>query len=334
MSRNTMVAFIKEYFAFVESKIRLGAKNNLLDENVLSESTFREIMNITFETDYKNANVIQSNYKGVDLVDHTNKKHCQVTSDKSKGKIDDTISRLPESLEGYHLYFLIFVIECKSIKGHDYDIDTTLFTPKEDIINLTDLLGYVMDLENEPLSQIYKICKSEMEELIIDVEMNESNLSKVISTIAKSELAYSKSSKKAFKYENKINHNKLVNLKRVIKDISVYTLVIDGIYDAYDKESSNISLSVLSLVSSYYDEGVKNFSLETPKVSDEFTKSDFIFEYVIDRCMEYIKNSNECNDIPYEEILLYVKIIVVNAFLRCDIFENPGGYRYDIISKC
>ena len=38
-------------------------------------------------------------------------------------------------------------------------------------------------------------------------------------------------------------------------------------------------------------------------------------------------HSNNYAEIPYEELEICVEIIVVDAFIRCKIFENPEGYR-------
>ena len=55
-----------------------------------------------------------------------------------------------------------------------------------------------------------------------------------------------------------------------------------------------------------------------------------IFLLVINKVIEIVLNSNNYTEIPYEELEICVEIIVVDAFIRCKIFENPEGYSYAI----
>ena len=41
-------------------------------------------------------------------------------------------------------------------------------------------------------------------------------------------------------------------------------------------------------------------------------------------------NSKNYIEIPYDELDVCVSILVVDAFIRCKIFENPEGYNYVI----
>jgi len=55
-----------------------------------------------------------------------------------------------------------------------------------------------------------------------------------------------------------------------------------------------------------------------------------IFLYVIDKVCDEVKRSANFNDISIEELLFCVKILVVDAFIKCKIFKNPEGYNYVI----
>jgi len=51
--------------------------------------------------------------------------------------------------------------------------------------------------------------------------------------------------------------------------------------------------------------------------------ADDRFFAVIDRVVQVVCTSSNYRQIPAEELLLCVQILVVDAFIRCKIFENP-----------
>jgi len=91
---------------------------------------------------------------------------------------------------------------------------------------------------------------------------------------------------------------------------------VDKIYDEFNKLGVNKSKSVLSSIRSEY---LKNKTT----ISD-----DDLFFMIIELVIEKIKGSANYKPIPYEELELCVKILIVDAFIRCKIFENPEGYLY------
>ena len=55
---------------------------------------------------------------------------------------------------------------------------------------------------------------------------------------------------------------------------------------------------------------------------------DHLFFEVISKVEEKILNSSNYSSIPFDELELCVNILVVDAFIRCKIFENPEKYNY------
>lgn len=56
--------------------------------------------------------------------------------------------------------------------------------------------------------------------------------------------------------------------------------------------------------------------------------SDNVFLNVIENVKEKVIESANFIEIPIDELELCVKIIVVDSFIRCKIFENPLSYNY------
>ncbi len=52
------------------------------------------------------------------------------------------------------------------------------------------------------------------------------------------------------------------------------------------------------------------------------------FFNIISSTVNYIEQSKNYISIPKDELELCARIIVVDAFIRCKIFENPGGYAH------
>ena len=75
------------------------------------------------EANFQNANIDSSNEEAIDLKDNNIKKVIQVTSNKTKRKIEGTLSKeiLKELKEdGFELEFLFIHSDCKNLKKQNY----------------------------------------------------------------------------------------------------------------------------------------------------------------------------------------------------------------------
>ncbi len=91
---------------------------------------------------------------------------------------------------------------------------------------------------------------------------------------------------------------------------------VDEKYSEFDTLGVNKSTSVLRSIRKEYRD-LKNSG--TP---------DFIFQSVIEKIKEKVLESPNFERIPIDELELCVDILVVDAFIRCKIFENPQNYNY------
>lgn len=66
---------------------------------------------------------------------------------------------------------------------------------------------------------------------------------------------------------------------------------------------------------------------EYAKLTSTLT-DDQLFFAVIEKVQEKILNSANYQNIPFDELELCVNILVVDAFIRCKIFENPENYNH------
>lgn len=102
-----------------------------------------------------------------------------------------------------------------------------------------------------------------------------------------------------------------------IDDYKIFYSKLDEKYKEFDRQGTNKSISVLSVIRSKYN-----------KLVGKISNPQDIFFTIIDDIIELIKNSKNYIEIPYEELEMCVSILVVDAFIRCKIFKNPEGYNY------
>ena len=57
-------------------------------------------------------------------------------------------------------------------------------------------------------------------------------------------------------------------------------------------------------------------------------ESNALFDKIVDEARELALNSKSAEDIPVDRVNVCINVIVVDAFIRCRIFEDPEGYRY------
>ena len=146
----------------------------------------------------------------------------------------------------------------------------------------------------------------------------ELNLTTIINILSKEDLAKSDSDVEtnSFEIDRKISHNNLNGATLIIEDYRIHYNRIDKIYSEFDLQGSNKSSSVLSTIRQVY-----------AKAKSNLTDDKLFFQVVLD-VQEKVLNSSNYTSIPIDELELCVNILVVDAFIRCKIFENPHNYNY------
>lgn len=133
--RNTelRIKSISELLGRIEIQIRNLNHQNLFDINILSENFFCGLFNLAFDLKLLNANQKSINSPIVDLTDSINRIAIQVTSDKSKAKIQKTLNGFVDR-KLYEKYdrLIIFILGEKQKKY------TKLVVPKDVVFNVTD----------------------------------------------------------------------------------------------------------------------------------------------------------------------------------------------------
>lgn len=290
--------------------------------NTHSENFYCELLNIIFDCSLANINYKKRNNEGIDLIDKTNKIVVQVSATCSKQKIEQSLKKETlASYEGYRFIFVLISGDASILQKKTYlNSHNILFEPKADIIDLTAILGRILCKSITELRGLYEFIKGELGEEI-DVAKMDSILARIIDILSREPLTnfIGKPEVDAFEVMRKIEYNNLVSTKMIINDYKIYYHKIDQKYEEFDKQGANKSMSVFQTIK-------KQYSIEIDKCKDE----DEIFLKVINNIMNIVITSKNYVEITFEELEMYTGILVVDAFIRCKIFENPEGYNYVI----
>lgn len=322
MNRSTYFNYIEEKIDFLSFRIKKRGTINLLDLNIYSETFFADIINRLMEYDLKNMNPIKQNMEAIDLIDDKSKIIAQVSSTCTKQKIENSLSKTVLSkYQDYKFIFIAITGDADKLReqkyNNPYNVD---FVPSNDIYDVKSILNIVINMKIEKQTEFYQFIKAELGNEV-DIVKVDSNLATIINILSQEKLAVISESPEINKFEidRKIEFNNLATVKYVIDEYKIYFSKLNEKYVEFDKQGANKSMSVLSLLRNQYI-----------KLLGEGKSQHEIFYMIINNAIEIIRNSKNYVEIPYEELEMCVSIIVVDAFIRCKIFENPEGYKYVI----
>lgn len=314
------------YFNVIEERLNLLAlriisrgRLNILDLHGHSENFYQFFLNEIYCWVVTNENDIKQNVEAIDLIDHTNKYVLQVSSTASKQKIESSLSKSSiKSFIGYTFKFVSIARDADELRKETFKNPHGItFNPTNDIIDKNSILSKIRGLNITDQERIYKFVKNELV-MEIDPLKLESNLATVINILSKED--WNKKEPfgeiNSFEIDRKISHNNLDSAKMIIDDYSVHYSRVDKIYTEFDSQGSNKSNSVLSTMRQEYAKLKSNLS------------DDQLFFEVISKVQEKVLNSSNYTSIPFDELELCINILVVDAFIRCKIFENPEDYNY------
>lgn len=321
MNRSSYFNYIEEKLNFIVFRIKERGKLNILDLNIYAENFFAGLCNIIFDFELQNLNYINQNIEGIDLIDEKNKILIQVSSNCTKEKIENSLNKkIYLNYRDYSYKFILIGKEVnKSLKKYKFSNPYNIkFNPEEDICDINSLLKEILNLNIKKQIELFEFIKLELGEIN---NMNiETNLAKVINILSeKLEFNFSSPEIIDFAIEDKIKFNKLENVREFIDEYKIYYYKIDEIYNEFDKEGKNKSYSLL-----------QSFKREYIKLKNAGKDSSTIFYEIINNAIETVLNSSNYDKIAFEELETCIYILVVDAFVRCKIFENPEGY--DVIT--
>lgn len=320
MNRSNNFNYIEEKLVSLSQRMKARSKLNILDYNIHSEDFFAFLLNLVFDFNLKNMNEIKQNQEGIDLIDTERKILVQVSQTCSKQKIENSLNKkVYEEYEDYNFKFLsIGNLASSNFKNSSFSNPYHVhFNPKEDIWDISTILEKIQHFSIDKQNDIYDFIKKELGEEILPIKID-SNLAQLINILAQENLNEADSNLDVvpFEIKDKIEYNQLDTIKDLIKEYYTFGHKLEQIYTEYDREGNNKSFSVLQEIRRQY------FLLKNSSSS-----AVEIFFKIQDNITNIILNSKNYLPIAYEELKICVDIIVVDAFIRCKIFEKPEGHQ-------
>ena len=315
------------YFNYIEDKLNILAariidrgKRNILDLNIHAESFYAYFLNELYGWNLGNLNEQKQNVEAIDLIDHNKKIVIQVSSTNTKQKVEDSLKK--DSIKTYPTYtfkFISIANDCDELRTKSFvNPHNIVFNPLSDIIDKKTILNYILNLDNYKQKSIYEFIRKELGNEV-DIVKLDTNLALIINILSKErwdgtgrEDAFN-----PFEINRKIEYNDLKATKELINEYKIYHYKIDKKYEECDLEGANKSYSILRLINRYYIE-------ENMKSND----ADTIFINVSNRVLQKVQESGNFIKTEFDTLVLCVDILIVDAFIRCKIFENPENYNH------
>ena len=318
MNRNIYFTKIQTLLNILKSEIKDSGKLNLLDINVHAEDFYRDLLNLIYGWQLQNMNQWNLNAAGGDLWYDNGKIVIQVSSTATKDKIQTSIDKLgAEQFAGYRFKFLHIDGNVIKLRKESYDThDDIVFDPSADIIGISTLLNDIAHLDIDCMRKVCELCEKEIVPLDTP-KVTETDLAIVVKALATNVKDWSKD-RRPIKYdiEKKIDFNHLEERRRLINDYKLYIGKLNAVYGEFVDHGTDCEFIILQNLSDMYSRYLGQY------------ESNALFDKIVDEARELALNSRSAVDIPVDRVNICINVIVVDAFIRCRIFEDPEGYSY------
>lgn len=284
-----------------------------MDLNIHSENIYAELLNLVFGWDLKNLNASHQNSEAIDLQDEGRKILIQVSSTNTKVKIESSLTKDLSAKKGWQFYFLSIAREATDLRKLNYSNPHGLnFNPPTDIFDVASILRKI---QNESLDKLIAIDAFLRKEFpLVDPNRMDSGLTAVINILATENLNVPSTDVGiTFSIEEKIAVNQLQGVaKHAIEEHVIHHPRVQKIYTEFDKQGANRSLAILAKVAQLYASKKAHMH------------GDALFASIITDVISVIRSSANYQAMSQEELELYTHVLVVDAFIRCKIFEKPS----------
>lgn len=249
------------------------------------------------------------------MIDCSSKTIIQVSSDNSKAKVQGSLNKIePSKYEGYTFKFVCISKGVSHLKKYHFNVPKGIsFNVEKDCYDDKRIVRDVLDKDIDTISALASYLEKSILPATAD-ERRPSVITYVINRLADEPLAERavNPDTKAFDLKPKMDFNSLNKWKDVISEYTVFSLLVDKIYRAYDEQGVNKSFTVLSSLHDLYI-----------NLASELT-GDALFDKLLESVYEIVNKDYECNEsLTREELQVNIKIVLVDAFVKCKIFKKP-----------
>lgn len=315
MELNRLNDIILSRLAFLSSEVKLRGTLNLLDVNVASEQVYSSILNILYGWNLGNANYSEQNSKAIDLVDDDAKLIVQVSSDNSTAKVQQSLDKIDTTkYDGYRFKFVSIARDVKHLMKHSFAIPSGIaFEVSSDCYDIKRISREAINADIDTVRRLAEY----VEKAIIPAsgkDLRPSVVTYVINRLSEINLLDAEVNPDVNPYDlrPKIDVNGLKRWGPIIEEYALFSLQVDKIYSQYDQLGMNKSYAVLAYLHDLYLNSIHDYA------------KDELFDYLLEKVYEAVDGDDTCNEgLSREELLLNIKIVLVDAFMKCKIFEKP-----------
>lgn len=316
--RQQLYNTVSERINFLFFSIEKNGSLNLLDQNIHLETFMKLFLNILYDLNLENLNVSTYNYPAIDLLDRDKKILIQVSTNINKEKVETTIRKLPIEYKNND-YKLVFVGAKKislSTKNNTYiDEKVIKISLQESFVDVNYILSYILDMDIEKLEKLEKFVNKEI--LIPNEITMETDLAEIVNILSIENKALNSERRipKTFDIDKKIRFNNLDRYNKLINNNAKYYIMINNIYESYEKNDVDIV------------SGINDYLLELYISKGAEFDGEKLLEVLLQEVKDFVRSSkNFNNSIRVENFNKCILIIIVESFIKCNIFEDPEGY--------
>jgi len=156
MNRQDCQKSIINSLTWLSTQVAVHNRLNLTDINVHSENFYRDLLNLAFDHNLVNINIIDPNAAAIDLGDESNKFAIQVTSTSALTKTRHTVNKFIEKglCEKYDRLVILNITSKTAHTVPTVGDDSYTLNTKNDIWDIGDLAVMINDLELSKIQEI------------------------------------------------------------------------------------------------------------------------------------------------------------------------------------
>lgn len=296
---------IQKELAINRYEIELGSSSGDYSLNFHAENYYRDILNFVYGYQLENLNKNQINAPYVDLIDREKKLIIQVTSAKTKEKIEKTLQALKQKdYKDYNLKIFYLInkpkLNQKTIDNISEEYGINL---KDTLFDCNDLLRDINDLDTDQLIKLaekyFKNEKLYTKEIVLDLMINY-----LIDIMPHKIINYSMEDTTSIETKNKI---KLNNLSKKISSQIEISLDYVQLLNKFDDQDKLVKLRYL-IIENYYRD-----------ILEEFLCTKFKRNEIQNRSIDYLHQLSREVEINFNEVIanLYDRIkkeVIVEDF--------------------
>ncbi|GAB3275552.1 hypothetical protein GCM10027297_10560 [Parahaliea aestuarii] len=180
------------------------------------------------------------------------------------------------------------------------------------------------DVDRFPVEKLLEMKRQhESNQMTRRLNQNPSMLANTISAIAgiDTNSKFEQESLNSFSVRDKIKHNSIKRNVSMIDEYKVYHQRLNTLYDELESQGSIKKESLLNNVRGTYTQVIGNIVMDSPNRLEIIQENS---DKIIDEVFEILYSKLAESEFWEEDIIFGLRLILVDAFMRCKILEEPS----------